>query len=289
MQSMGNVIQSLADKATIFAAGDYCDDEGYLVCGKCHTRKQFDVNWPVGGNKINQRVSIPCKCRIAEIRAQEDADERRRFNHRMKELRKDGITDPKYLEFTFSEDDRRNPKISDVCMEYVRSWEEMRAKNTGILFYGNIGTGKSFLACCIANALLEKLIPVSVTNFPRILNCLQGAYNDKQVIINKMQKYDLLVLDDLGVERETSYAAEQIYHVIDTRERAGKPLIVTTNMTVEELENVTDIQYKRIYDRVLRLCPIQLRMAGKSRRAEEAALMREEARNMLVQKNRGNK
>ena len=79
---------------------------------------------------------------------------------------KDGITDPSYLSQNFTQDDNRNARISDVCRRYVEHWPEMKADNIGILFYGGVGTGKSFLACCIANALIDKQVRASVTNFP---------------------------------------------------------------------------------------------------------------------------
>ena len=52
------------------------------------------------------------------------------------------------------------------------------------------GPGKSFLACAIANALLEKLVSVTSTNFPRILNSLQGSFDDeRQKRIDRLQHY----------------------------------------------------------------------------------------------------
>lgn len=278
MQSIGAIIDEMANRDNS-EKGDYYDDEGFLMCGKCNTRKQFEVSWPLDDS--TKRVPVPCECKSAEIKAEQKAVEQRRFQDRMDVLKKDGITDPQYLTFRFSEDDRKMPKISDTCLKYVSNWAEMKANNIGILFYGSVGTGKSFLACCIANALLEKLVPVSVTNFPRILNRLQGFDDEKQKFIDKLQRYELLVIDDLGVERDTSFVAEQVYNVIDTRERSGKPLIITTNLTVDQMENITDIQYKRIYDRVLRMCPIQISMAGQSRRVDEAAKRRELARDII--------
>ena len=140
-------------------------------------------------------------------------------------------------QYTFAQDDQRNPKVSDVCRRYVENWEEMKAQNIGILFYGDVGTGKSFLACAIANALLERLVSVSVTNFPRILNSLQGSFDDeRQKRIDRLQHYSLLVIDDLGVERDTSYSVEQVYNVVDTRARSGKPVIITTNLSLKDLK-----------------------------------------------------
>ena len=142
----------------------------------------------------------------------------------------------------------------------------MLEKNLGMLLYGPKGTGKTFLACAVANALLEKLVPVSVTSFPEILNRLWRRDADRQGYIDRLSEYKLLVVDDLGAERDTPYACEQVYNVIDSRLRSGLPLIVTTNLTLSDLENETDIRYARIYDRILEMCPLQLCLSGESRR-----------------------
>lgn len=61
------------------------------------------------------------------------------------------------------------------------------------------------------------------------------------------------------MERGTEYGLEQLFNVIDSRYRTRKPLIVTTNLTLNELKNTTDLSYKRIYDRVLEMCmPVQI-------------------------------
>lgn len=265
---------------------DYVDEDGFLCCGKCHDRKQMDVTLPTGlspgedGKTI--RVGRLCKCGQEKAERERQERERREFETRMERLRRDGITDPAYLKHTFAQDDQRNPKISDVCRKYVDNWAEMKAQNIGILFYGDVGTGKSFLACAIANALLERLVSVSVTNFPRILNSLQGAFDDeRQKRIDRLQHYSLLVIDDLGVERDTSYSVEQVYNVVDTRARSGKPVIITTNLSMKDLENPPSLAYKRIYDRVLEMCPIRLKMVGESRRASNASDRRDAARRIL--------
>ena len=264
---------------------DYLDEEGFLVCGKCHTRKQQDITIPAfwGQSERVVRVGIACECRKKEIEAERAAEERRQFLQRMEVLRRDGITDPAYLQYTFDQDDNRNPEVSEVCRRYVENWDEMFKDNIGILFYGGVGTGKSFLACCIANALIEKLVPVSVTNLPRILNKLQGFGfgEEHQEFIDKLQRYKLLVIDDLGVERDTSYSTEQVYNIIDTRSRSGMPLIITTNLSMDDLKNPPSLGHARIYDRVLEMCPIRLKMVGESRRTAIANERRTKARKLL--------
>lgn len=281
MDSIGKIINGLA--APKLCKGDYTDDDGFLRCGECGEHKQMDVEVPETFKSSGLwRVRRMCACERERNEREGKERERRDFEQRMDRLRRDGITDSAYLQHTFAQDDRRNPDVSKVCQKYVDNWEQMRADNIGILFYGDVGTGKSFLACAIANALLERLVSVSVTNFPRILNSLQGSFDDeRQKRIDRLQHYALLVIDDLGVERDTSYSAEQVYNVIDTRARSGKPLIVSTNLSLKDLQNPPSLAYKRIYDRVLEMCPIRLKLVGESRRVGNANDRRDKARQIL--------
>lgn len=285
MESIGDIMAGLAQKSLQNKEpGDYYGEDGFLYCGKCHTRKQHEITLPADGDGTERkvRVGIACKCQAAVLEAEERERERKDFEQRMEALRRDGITDPAYLRYTFAQDDRRNPDVTDVCLRYVQNWKEMKAENIGILFYGDVGTGKSFLACAIANALLGRLVSVSVTNFPRLLNAIQGTFDEeRQRRIDSLQRYSLLVIDDLGVERDTAFSVEQVYNVIDTRARSGKPVIITTNLSMKDLQNPPSLAYKRIYDRVLEMCPIRLKMVGESRRAGNANERRDLARRLL--------
>ena len=121
-----------------------------------------------------------------------------------------------------------------------------------------------------------------MTNFPRLLNAIQGTFDEeRQRRIDSLQRYSLLVIDDLGVERDTAFSVEQVYNVIDTRARSGKPVIITTNLSMKDLQNPPSLAYKRIYDRVLEMCPIRLKMVGESRRAGNANERRDLARRLL--------
>lgn len=285
MESIGDIMAGMIQKSLQNEEpGDYYGEDGFLYCGKCHTRKQYEIALPADGDGTERkvRVGIACKCQAAVLEAEERERERKDFEQRMEALRRDGITDPAYLRYTFAQDDRRNPDVTDVCLRYVQNWKEMKAENIGILFYGDVGTGKSFLACAIANALLGRLVSVSVTNFPRLLNAIQGTFDEeRQRRIDSLQRYSLLVIDDLGVERDTAFSVEQVYNVIDTRARSGKPVIITTNLSMKDLQNPPSLAYKRIYDRVLEMCPIRLKMVGESRRAGNANERRDLARRLL--------
>lgn len=270
---MDEIINRLANRDNS-CPSDY-EKDGIRYCGICHKPKTAVV--PEIGSRL---IPVACDCE-KEASAKERADlelqqflasvaaDQERFN----------ITDNAYKSMTFERDDKNNRKVSDACRRYVDNWEQMKEDNTGILFYGTVGTGKTFYGCSIVNALLAKKVRATVTNFPRLLNLLQTA-KDRQGFIDHLQTYDLLVIDDLGVERDSTFAAEQVFNVIDARARSGLPLIITTNLTLKEMREPGTMQYKRIYDRVLEMC-FPVKMVGDSRRAENAKIRVERAKQLL--------
>lgn len=256
---------------------DYAGEDGLLHCGRCRRPKQMRLHLPEG----DTIVPLACQCarqeeEAAALRAQEE-----RFRFEMERKREDGLQAPNSMKFRFEQDDRRNAKVSDVCRLYVERWEEMLARNIGILFYGGVGTGKSFLASCIGNGLLERRVPVAEASFPRLLNLLQGTYA-KQPMLDRLAAYQLLILDDLGAERSGSFAEEQVFNIVDARQNSGLPVVITTNLTLTQLEYPDSMQCARVYDRVLEMCPIRQKLNGPSRRAQNAAEREQQAREILL-------
>ena len=171
----------------------------------------------------------------------------------MQRLKLQGFTDWAMQHWTFANDHGQNPQMQ-LAQRYVAHWPEMREKNVGLLLWGGVGTGKSFMAGCIANALMEQEVAVCMTNFARIMNELNNAFSGRNEVVDRLCGYPLLVIDDFGMERGTEYTLEQIYNIIVSRYRSRKPLIVTTNLTLTELKNPQDTAHARIYDRLLELC-----------------------------------
>lgn len=273
-----SVIENLAAQDNR-SDGDYIGENGLLYCGQCHTAKQSRICWLDGGEE--RVVPVVCKCQKEQETEAKRQQREAELELYIDALRRDGMTDEAYFSRTFAADDGQNQKVSDLCRRYVAHWKEMRDSGQGLLFYGGVGTGKSFYACAIANALLEQCVTVMVTNFPRILARLQEHYGSGRTeVIRQLQRYDLLVIDDLGVERSTSTALESLYQVIDARLLSRKPLIVTTNLSPEDLNKPENVDYGRIYDRLKEMC-LAVKVDGVSRRTAIAAQNRKKVMEVL--------
>lgn len=107
-------------------------------------------------------------------------------------------------------------------------------------------------------------------NLSTVLNSMGGFQSEeKNAYISDLMRYPLLILDDFGMERQTEYALEQVFNVIDARYRSGKPLIITTNLSLTELNTPKSLEHKRIYDRIKEMCqPVNFGSNG--RRTERA-------------------
>ena len=277
------MLEKIVEKS-LEAANAQPDDyrkDGLLYCHVCHQPKERRLEL-LGREQI---VGILCECERAKREEEEEASRKHHaemaFWEKMTDLRKDNICDPTYETVTLANDDGINQKVSNFCRKYRDRWPQMLENNIGVLFHGPVGTGKSFFACAIANELLQKHVPTTITSFPRLLNLLQDS-NNRQWLLDCLGNYKLVVIDDLGVERETSYAAEQIFAVIDARSRTKLPTIITTNLTKQEMENQPSMQYRRIFDRVREMCPAVVLIDGQSRRIQNAHQHRELARELLI-------
>ena len=234
-----NDFDSIIKRITVtrLEPGDYTGEDGLLYCGKCRTPKQFRM-------------------------------EARRHRQAVADLKGKGFTDPAMKDWTFANDNGKCPQMKHARF-YVENWPTMQTENIGYLLWGGVGTGKSYFAGCIANALMEQEVAVRMTNFALILNDLTASFEGRNEYIARLCRAPLLILDDFGMERGTEYSLEQVYNVIDSRYRSRRPLIVTTNLSLQDLQHPQDTAHARIYDRLLEMCA-PIRFSGENFRRATA-------------------
>lgn len=119
------------------------------------------------------------------------------------------------------------------CNEGVRAYAEslMAGNRGGLLLVGPYGSGKTYAACAVL-AIAARWYPVA---FAPMTELVEAAATFRDGALSRYRNTRLLCLDDLGKERPTEFAMEQVYGMVDQRWREGKPTIVTTNYMQGEL------------------------------------------------------
>lgn len=243
------------------APGDY-KKNGRLYCCNCHTPKETYIDIP-GKNHTGHTMLVPCMCKCESERREREQAEIANQGQRAKQSYRDG----RKTSATFADDDGKSGKAMRACRKYAERFAEMGS--TGLLLYGDVGTGKTFAAECIAHHLRAMGKSVWV-----------GGFHEIEAEEINPAEHDLLVLDDLGTERETSYMRELVYAIVDGRYRSGKPIVASTNLTLDEMAHCGTIADKRIYSRLLEMC-VPIRFQGADRRMANMAKANERARKIL--------
>ena len=259
-----SMLSELAAKADLVqgeAPEDYTVD-GLRYCGKCRTPKQVRL-------KTIPSMTVACMCQCAGEKYHQEQEEQRKREQlqRVARLRQTGFPDAELARYTFDRDDRKNPELSAACRNYVDRFQTFLERGKGLLLYGPPGTGKTFLAACISNALIDQGIPCLNTSFSRLTNTISSLHEGKQTFIDSLRQFQLLVIDDLAAERDTEHMGELVYSIIDARYRQGLPLIVTSNLTAQELRYPEHIRRERVFSRIFEMC-IPLEVKGADRRRQ---------------------
>ena len=151
--------------------GEYRKD-GLVYCAQCKTPRQRLLD--LGERTI--LVRCLCHCQTEKREAEEAAARQREFWDQVSINRSVGLSEPALRQFTFAGDKGYNPEIR-IAQKYVDHWEEMEREASGLLLWGGVGTGKTYMAGCIANALLDQGVTVMMTNFSRVLSDLHLGYH----------------------------------------------------------------------------------------------------------------
>lgn len=236
------------------------EKDGHVYCRRCKEKIDSDPLNCLGNKKILFRRQCKCDREEEAIRkAKEKADHIRRLKEEC------FLTSRNLISCTFDKviDPDRQEVI--IAKNFVKNFKELSKDNSGLIFHGNVGTGKTYLAACIANKIIEDYqIRVKMRNIPQIINDIEkGGFDiDKNDYYRRLSSVSLLILDDFGIERNTEYINEMVYQIINTRYESKKPTIISTNIPLGVIMNGSnDIDKERIYSRIREIC-IPVKIAG---------------------------
>lgn len=248
------------DSIVPHAEKEYMGDDGFLHCSVCHARVQTRVSF------LGDERTVRCICDC--VKKEREAFEEKQRREARERRRKICFAESNMANWTFENDHRENEKMSDAMMNYATQFDDFAKDGRGLLLSGTVGTGKTYFAACIANRLIDEGYWVMMTTFMDFANKIQGNFSDKKALIDDLNHYKLLILDDLGAERKSEYMQEIVFNIIDARYRSGLPFIITTNLSLEEIKKPQDLTCSRIYDRILERCfPIEVNGVSKRRQA----------------------
>ena len=243
MKGLFDILEEQMEKVQV-------QEDEVLFCEVCGKKRQFLV----AAGTTPRVVRCTCDCEEAAYRQRREQLQKQEQMDRFARLRSADMMDPALRKCTFENSEYESTALQ-IARNYVSQWPEMQKKGLGLLFWGPCGTGKTYLAACIANALEEQEVPVLMTSLGRMLSSIPGPASGQQAAaIDQWMKHPLLIVDDLGAERETAYAADLVYQIIDACYRSGKPMVITTNLTMEEMEDPDSREKARIYERILERC-----------------------------------
>lgn len=133
-----------------------------------------------------------------------------------------------------------------VLREYL---PEFSKTSTNMLFYGNPGSGKTYLSYCIAKAILDLgYLVVYKTSDELIKNLREIRFNNDSSLESLILECDLLIIDDLGAEHLNEFSITELFNVINKRILTNKKMLISTNLT---LPGITKQYSERIASRLI--------------------------------------
>jgi DNA replication protein DnaC len=161
-----------------------------------------------------------------------------------------------------------NPHVVRHVRTFVRQIEDNVDGGRGLWFHGDVGTGKTSLALLVSKAAGDAGRTVAVYSVPLLLAEIKNTYDRDSTesymqLFRRLCSVDLLVLDDLGAEKQTEWVLEQLYSLVNERWQNQRAIVVTTNAP----DPYRDVTLQRLRDEISEL----RRRRERDRSAEEIA------------------
>ena len=167
----------------------------------------------------------------------------------------EGGVGKRFLTATFENFERkRMPKAYDIALGFAEKFDQNDGE--GLIFTGDVGTGKTHLAAAIAAKIIRNnSATVEFVSYVEVLADIRAAFSNHSeeayLLEERMRKTDLLVIDDLGKEKPSPFTNELFYRVVNGRYKDRLPMIITSNYGVESLSERLDYP---VFSRLAAIC-----------------------------------
>lgn len=203
----------------------------------------------LGGNGRAPVITSPCAKCLAQSKARElarkEQEEQARRERRVADLRSRSRIPARFSERSFADYEAsvQGQKIAlGVCKAFAASWPEKLAEGASLVLTGGPGTGKTHLACAVANAVMgSHLAECKFGTVATILRHIKDTYRkdserSEQDAINNLVSPDLLIVDELGVQVGSEHEKLLMFEVLNARYQELRPTILISNLCSAELE-----------------------------------------------------
>ena len=213
-------------------AEDYLAEDGLWHCGKCGTAKQFRLPERFLKMGMPEIVGCCCACQSAK-------EKRENAKQQLASVIRGNKENADIPEHYLSADIAavESPEAKRIGMNYIKNFEKLG--RIGLLLYGDVGTGKTYLAACIANALLNQGIRVKWLTTMQIVERSCFYSESEYAEYNRsITAPDLLIIDDLGTELPNSFTVSQLFICLNERILRQKSTIISTNLALEDIKSI---------------------------------------------------
>lgn len=195
-----------------------CRDTGYIDSEKCSCFRQMEVQFLYDSSQIRELLAV----------------------NNFSNLSKDYYSGESLEQFEHA---------LTTCKNFINNFN---SDYHNLFFYGTVGTGKSFLSGCVAKELLDRGCSIIYFSAIQMFQTISAYHYDKdKEMLNKLNdslyNCDLLIIDDLGTEMINEFVRSQLFLVLNERILRRKSIIISTNLTLEELRGkYSDRVFSRI-------------------------------------------
>lgn len=159
--------------------------------------------------------------------------------------------------------DRYNAHALKICLDWAES-----VPTHGLLLFGPVGVGKTHLSAGIAVSLMERSIAVRFGTVATLLQHVRSGFDrrEESATWDELVTPRVLVIDDLGKEKVTEWSEQTMYELVNARYEAERPIIATSNLTLDQLRDRYPRVGEAMCDRLFEMCR-PVRMEGPSWRS----------------------